>query len=104
MELPDDWPVLIDRIPLQLLDLVIDPFGECSIGNPAHGGEQMIEMYLNSRARRHRMAKKLAVKSRPRAPVDFDDDDGEPVADIDETSESHSLPLYNNVIRSRLPS
>lgn len=34
------------------------------------------------------MARKLAVKSRPRAPVDVDEEDGESVADIDETSES----------------
>ncbi len=33
------------------------------------------------------MARKPAVKSRPRAPVDVYEDDGEPVADIDETSE-----------------
>jgi hypothetical protein len=33
------------------------------------------------------MAKRLAIKSRPRAPVDDYDDDGEAVVDIDETSE-----------------
>ena len=33
------------------------------------------------------MTKKSAVKSRPRAPVDVDEDNGESVADIDETSE-----------------
>jgi hypothetical protein len=45
VEVPDDHPVLIGRIPLQLLDFVIDASGPCLIGNPAHGGEQMIEMY-----------------------------------------------------------
>jgi hypothetical protein len=45
IEVPDDHPVLIGRIPLQLLDFVIDASGPRLIGNPAHGGEQMIEMY-----------------------------------------------------------
>jgi hypothetical protein len=30
---------------LQLLDFVIDVPGQRLTGNPAHGGEQMIEMY-----------------------------------------------------------
>jgi clan AA aspartic protease len=44
-ELPDDCPVLIGQVPLELLDFVVDPFGQQLIGNPAHGGEQMIELY-----------------------------------------------------------
>jgi predicted aspartyl protease len=48
VEVPDDHPVLIGRIPLQLLDFVIDPSGSCLIGNPAHGGEHVIEMYQMS--------------------------------------------------------
>lgn len=44
-ELPDDCPVLIGQIPLELLDFVVDPVGQRLIGNPAHGGEHMIEMY-----------------------------------------------------------
>jgi predicted aspartyl protease len=44
-ELPDDSPVLIGRIPLHLLDLVVDPNGQRLIGNPAHGGEHIIELY-----------------------------------------------------------
>jgi hypothetical protein len=45
VELPDDNPVLIGRIPLQLLDFVIDLAGQRLIGNPAHGGQQMFELY-----------------------------------------------------------
>ncbi len=44
-EVPDDVPVLIGQIPLELLDLVVDPVGRRLIGNPAHGGEHMYEMY-----------------------------------------------------------
>ena len=44
-EVPDDCPVLIGQIPLELLDFVVDPAGQRLIGNPAHGGEHMIEMY-----------------------------------------------------------
>ncbi len=45
VELPEGSPVLIGQVPLELLDFVIDPANQCLIGNPAHGGEQMIEMY-----------------------------------------------------------
>lgn len=44
-ELPDDCPVLIGQIPLEALDFVVDPANRRLIGNPAHGGEQMIELY-----------------------------------------------------------
>jgi hypothetical protein len=44
-EVPDDCPVLIGQIPLEVLDFVVDPVGQRLIGNPAHGGEQMLEMY-----------------------------------------------------------
>jgi predicted aspartyl protease len=44
-EVPDDCPVLIGQIPLELLDFVVDPVGQRLIGNPAHGGEHMLEMY-----------------------------------------------------------
>jgi predicted aspartyl protease len=44
-ELPDDCPVLIGQVPLELLDFVVDVPGHRLIGNPAHGGEHMIEMY-----------------------------------------------------------
>lgn len=44
-EVSDKCPVLIGQIPLELLDFVVDPMGQRLIGNPAHGGEHMIEMY-----------------------------------------------------------
>lgn len=45
LEIPDDCPALIGQIPLESLDFVVDPQGQCLIGNPAHGGEQMVELY-----------------------------------------------------------
>ena len=45
LEVPDGVPVLIGQIPLEFMDFVVDPHGQRLIGNPAHGGEQMFEMY-----------------------------------------------------------
>ncbi len=45
IELPDDSPVLIGQVPLELLDFVVDPKRQCLIGNPEHGGEHMMDMY-----------------------------------------------------------
>jgi predicted aspartyl protease len=45
VELPDDCPVLIGQVPLELLDFVTDSSGQQLIGNPAHGGEHIIELY-----------------------------------------------------------
>lgn len=42
---PDDCPVLIGQVPLELLDFVVDPAGQKLIGNPEHGGEQMMDMF-----------------------------------------------------------
>jgi predicted aspartyl protease len=44
-EIPDDCPPLIGQIPLELLDFVVDPAGQRLLGNPDHGGEQMIDMF-----------------------------------------------------------
>ena len=44
MEVPDDVPSLIGQVPLELLDFVVDPVGQRLIGNPAHGGEHIIEL------------------------------------------------------------
>jgi len=44
-EIPDECPVLIGQIPLEGLDFVVDPIGQRLIGNPDHGGEQMIDMF-----------------------------------------------------------
>lgn len=48
MEVPDDVPVLVGQIPLEMLDLVVDPQGGRLIGNPAHGGEHVLELYLTN--------------------------------------------------------
>ena len=45
LELPDGSPVLIGQLPLEAMDWVIDMPGRRLIGNPAHGGEQMYELY-----------------------------------------------------------
>ena len=44
-EVPDDCPVLVGQVPLEVMDFVVDPVGRRLIGNPAHGGEQMYEQY-----------------------------------------------------------
>ena len=44
-EIPDNCPVLIGQMPLDGLDFVVDPIGQRLIGNPDHGGEQMIDMF-----------------------------------------------------------
>ena len=44
-ELPDDCPVLIGQIPLEVMDFVVDPPNHRLIGNPEHGGEHVIELY-----------------------------------------------------------
>ncbi len=49
VEIPDDCPVLIGQVPLELLDFVLDPSGQRLIGNPAHGGEHIIELYAGVR-------------------------------------------------------
>ncbi len=49
-EIADDCPVLLGQIPLEGLDFVIDPQGQRLIGNPAHGGEHMIEIFSYFRA------------------------------------------------------
>ncbi|HKI38061.1 MAG TPA: aspartyl protease family protein [Gemmataceae bacterium] len=45
IEVPDNVPVLVGQIPLEYLDLVVDLRKRCLIGNPAHGGEHVFEMY-----------------------------------------------------------
>lgn len=45
LEVPDGVPVLIGQIPLEHLDLVVDLRSRTLIGNPAHGGEHVYEMY-----------------------------------------------------------
>jgi predicted aspartyl protease len=45
MEMPDEVPVLIGQVPLGMLDLVADPQGRRLIGNPAHQGEHILDLY-----------------------------------------------------------
>jgi len=45
VELPDDVPPLVGQVPLELLDFVVNPQLRSLTGNPAHGGEHVIEMY-----------------------------------------------------------
>lgn len=45
MEVPDNVPVLIGQLPLEHLDFVIDMRKHALIGNPAHGGEHVYELY-----------------------------------------------------------
>ena len=45
IEVSDDCPVLVGQVPLELMDFVVDPAGQQLIGNPAHGGEQVVELY-----------------------------------------------------------
>lgn len=44
-EIPDNLPVLIGQVPLELLDWVVDPIGQRLIGNPEHGGQQMVDVF-----------------------------------------------------------
>lgn len=43
-ELPEGCPVLVGQIPLEGMDFVIDLPSRSVIGNPAHGGEQVLEL------------------------------------------------------------
>jgi predicted aspartyl protease len=45
MEVPDGIPALIGQLPLEHLDFVVDLSNRRLIGNPAHGGEHMYELY-----------------------------------------------------------
>ncbi len=45
IEVPEGTPILVGQIPLEAMDWVVDLGGQKLIGNPAHGGEHIIEMY-----------------------------------------------------------
>jgi predicted aspartyl protease len=45
LEVPDAVPVLIGQLALERLDFVVDPQGRRLIGNPAHGGQHIIEAF-----------------------------------------------------------
>ena len=44
-ELPDECPVIIGQIPLEWLDFVVDLRERKLVGNPAHQGQYILEMY-----------------------------------------------------------
>ncbi len=44
IEVPEGTPVLIGQIPLEAMDWVVDLQGRKLIGNPAHGGEHILEL------------------------------------------------------------
>lgn len=43
-EVPEGSPVLVGQIPLEAMDWVIDMRNRKLIGNPAHGGEHILEL------------------------------------------------------------
>ncbi len=43
-EISDEFSAVIGQVPLELMDWVVDLKGQQLIGNPAHGGEHMIEV------------------------------------------------------------
>jgi predicted aspartyl protease len=45
LEVPDSVPVLIGQLPLEHLDFVVDLRSRSLVGNPAHGGEQVYELF-----------------------------------------------------------
>ena len=45
LEVPDTVPVLIGQLALERLDFVVDPQSRALIGNPAHGGQHVIEAF-----------------------------------------------------------
>jgi predicted aspartyl protease len=45
LEVPDGTPVLIGQLPLEHLDFVVDLRSRTLVGNPAHGGEHVYELY-----------------------------------------------------------
>ena len=45
IEVPDTVPVLVGQIPLEHLDFAIDMRSRTLVGNPAHGGEHMYELF-----------------------------------------------------------
>ena len=44
-EIDDSFPVLIGQVPLELLDLVVDCKSQRLIGNPAHDGHHVMEVF-----------------------------------------------------------
>jgi clan AA aspartic protease len=45
MEVSDQTPALVGQIPLEMMDLVVNPKLRQVTGNPAHGGEEVLELF-----------------------------------------------------------
>jgi predicted aspartyl protease len=45
LEVPDTVPMLVGQLPLEHLDFVIDLRSRKLVGNPAHGGEHVYELF-----------------------------------------------------------
>ncbi len=43
-EIGDSFSIVIGQVPLELMDWVVDPKRQRLMGNPEHGGEQMIDI------------------------------------------------------------
>ncbi len=43
-EIGDEFSIVIGQVPLELMDWVVDPKRQRLMGNPEHGGEQMIDI------------------------------------------------------------
>jgi hypothetical protein len=41
----DHLPVIVGQIPLEAMDWVVDVKGQKLIGNPEHGGEEMVDVF-----------------------------------------------------------
>jgi hypothetical protein len=41
----DDLPVIVGRLPLLAMDWVVDVKGQKLIGNPEHGGKDMVDVF-----------------------------------------------------------
>jgi predicted aspartyl protease len=46
-EVDDDFPVIVGQIPLEMLDWVVDPKRQRLIGNPDHGGQEMVDVFYH---------------------------------------------------------
>ena len=44
LEVPDQVPVLVGQIPLEFMDFIVDYVNRCLVGNPEHGGQQVLEV------------------------------------------------------------
>ncbi len=43
-EIPDEFPIVIGQVPLELMDWIVDLRNQRLVGNPEHGGVHMIEV------------------------------------------------------------